>query len=99
MNIYNKGKIFVESQLGLRGTINFQCPRCDGFGFLIPSELSELKQQMVPYFVKRGSPNTRIDQAFATPETSFKRTIFLLEHDYLEGRQVIFIGGKIESCL
>ncbi|MFQ6125367.1 MAG: bis-aminopropyl spermidine synthase family protein [Candidatus Heimdallarchaeota archaeon] len=92
------GRTFVEQKMGIRVRTNFLCPRCMGSGMIIPHEVETIKQQMLPYFKMRGPPNTTIDQAFATPETSLKRAIFVCEHDCIEGRQIIFLGdGDLTS--
>jgi len=88
------GKTFVENQLGFREKTSFLCSSCAGLGIVISPEMEKIKQQMRPYFERRTLPDTRIDQAFATPDTSLKRAIFLLEHDYIEGRRILFLGDS-----
>ena len=92
------GRTFVEQKMGLRVPTSFLCQRCAGSGIEIPQEVETIKQRMLPYFKMRGPPDTRIDQAFATPETSLKRALFAFEHDCIEGRHIIFLGdGDLTS--
>lgn len=92
------GRTFVEQKMGIRVRTSFLCPRCMGSGMIIPHEVETIKQQMLPYFNMRGPPDTTIDQAFATPETSIKRAISVFEHNCVEGRQIIFLGdGDLTS--
>ena len=52
------------------------------------SKLVKLKQ----YSRLRPKPYTKLDQAYATPETALRRALYMMAEGDLEGRDVLFLG-------
>ncbi len=86
-----------EKILDILGVFNqtFSCKYCDEQGKLIP--LEEFKKELdvlVKFCELRGEPDTRIDQSFATPETSLSRVLLMSHHYDLFKRNYAFIGDS-----
>lgn len=67
----------LVSELGIQGG--------EASGTCVTSILSELKSKM-------PGVNVALDQAFATPETSFRRVIYADRHDAISGRNILLVG-------
>lgn len=99
IQLSEEGVNFVVHKMGFREKTRFICPQCMGAGIIIPKDIAKLRSQLHPYFKLRGPPDTQIDQAYATPDTSIRRTVFMLEQDCIEGRNIILLGDSDLTAL
>ncbi|MBD3190910.1 MAG: putative methyltransferase [Candidatus Heimdallarchaeota archaeon] len=86
------GVKFVEQILGFSFLEDLTCTSCSGTGIIFPLEHQRLLVKQTAFANRRPQPLTRLDQAFATPETALRRAYFLLKNDDLEGRSILLLG-------
>jgi predicted methyltransferase len=55
-------------------------------------EHDELLNKLREISARRPTPDTKLDQAFATPETALRRALYMLGEGDLAGRDVLFLG-------
>jgi len=86
-----------EKVLDTLGIINqsFGCTCCDDKGLLIPYKEFKKEYDILSRFCEmRGEPDTKIDQSFATSETSLSRVLLMSHHYDLFWRNYAFIGDS-----
>ncbi len=87
------GKKVLESILG--PIVNITCLSCDGYGVVIDYSLySKQLEKLRKYCSLRGTPNTQIDQSFATPETSLSRVLFMLHKQEHQKKNFALVGDS-----
>ncbi|UCD44113.1 MAG: bis-aminopropyl spermidine synthase family protein [Candidatus Bathyarchaeota archaeon] len=55
-------------------------------------EHDELLNRLREVSARRPTPDTKLDQAYATPETALRRALYMLGEGDLAGRDVLFLG-------
>ncbi|ENN96847.1 hypothetical protein J422_00330 [Methanocaldococcus villosus KIN24-T80] len=86
------GEKLAKEYLKLRYRGSLICDKCKGRGIILDEFFKEILNKAEKYFKKRPSPNTLIDQSFATLETSVYRVALMCERGDLEGRRIMFVG-------
>ena len=87
-----KGKVYVAKVLGVSMAETLVCSTCSGKKVRITEAYDGILEKLEGYSRLRPRPYTWLDQAFATPQTSLLRALFMLEEGDVEGRNVIFLG-------
>jgi len=87
-----KGTGYVKDKLGFIRGEGLICPVCLGKKIPIPEEHAETLGRLGEYSSRRPRVDTRLDQAYGTPETALRRALYMLEEGDLEGRGVLFLG-------
>lgn len=87
-----EGEEYVRGALGISEVEGLVCPTCSGKKIPIPGDFAELLGKLREYSALRPKPDPRLDQAYATPETSLRRALYMLEEGDLGGREVLFLG-------
>jgi len=87
-----KGKAYVAKVLGVSMAETLVCSTCSGKKVRITEAYDGILEKLEGYSRLRPRPYTWLDQAFATPQTSLLRALFMLEEGDVEGRNVIFLG-------
>ncbi len=87
-----QGEKYVRERLGLASEVGPAYSAYSGRQAVIPDEYTEVLKKLVDCSALRPEPLPRLDQAHATPETAFRRALYMLEEGDLEGRKVLFLG-------
>jgi len=75
--------------------IDLQCFSCNGLGINLDHQRFQNQLETIKTYAKlRGPPNTKIDQSFATPETSLNRVLYMSHHYDLLYGDFAFIGDS-----
>jgi predicted methyltransferase len=80
------GKEFVERVLGM-----VVDQKTEESGVFYP-EHEPILEKLRGYSSRRPKADTKLDQAHATPETSLRRALYMLDGGSLAGRNVLFLG-------
>ena len=88
----DEGEDYVKSVLGISMAETFVCSSCSGKKISIGHPYSSILRKLEEYSRLRPRPYTWLDQAFATPQTSVLRALFMLEEGDVEGRSILFLG-------
>src|SRR5215510_2669746 len=87
-----RGRVFVETTLGLGVTHDVNCPACDGRGIVVPGEARGAVERLAALIADAPSVDVTLDQCPCTPETAILRALLMLETGALEGRRVLVLG-------
>ena len=87
-----KGKAYVAKVLGVSMSETLVCSTCSGKKISISEAYDGVLKKLEEYSKLRPRPYTWLDQAFATPQTSVLRALFMLEEGDVEGRNIVFLG-------
>lgn len=87
-----KGKVYVAKVLGVSMAETLVCSACSGKKIRVTEAYGGILEKLEGYSRLRPRPYTWLDQAFATPETSLLRALFMLEEGDVEGRSILFLG-------
>jgi len=88
----DEGEDYVAKVLGVSMAETLVCSTCSGKKVRITEAYDGILEKLEGYSRLRPRPYTWLDQAFATPQTSLLRALFMLEEGDVEGRNVIFLG-------
>ena len=61
-------------------------------GYIFPDFLEDIKLDLEQIFKSRPAPNYTLDQSHVDATTAVMRAAYLLHHDAIEGRKIIFLG-------
>ncbi len=86
------GLTFCQEELGLELHQTRVCSNCEGVKYVIPQEFSKIIDKFIDIIKERPGVDVTVDQAHATPETSFRRALLALEKGLLFNKKIAFIG-------
>lgn len=87
-----QGMKYIEQELGLKGYGVQPCEVCEGFPVYISPRWEPVLDYITPILEQRPEVNTTLDQAFADPETSLIRALYLYNEGALEGKDIALLG-------
>ncbi|MDH5795063.1 MAG: bis-aminopropyl spermidine synthase family protein, partial [Candidatus Bathyarchaeota archaeon] len=87
-----EGEDYVRGVLGISMVGTLICSSCSGKTISIGRTHESILKKLEEYSRLRPRPYTWLDQAFATPQTSVLRALFMLEEGDVEGRSILFLG-------
>jgi predicted methyltransferase len=87
-----KGMVYVEENLGIKWKKDLICPTCEGKKIPLTEEFGHMFDKLEETSKLRPKPLSRLDQAFALPETSMRRALLMLSEGDLEGRNILLLG-------
>ena len=91
LRLTDKGKAVLES-LGGAPPLGAICPDCKGHRYVVSGSLKPLWETVRRYHEAMPTVDVTLDQAFATPETSLRRAVYMWENGDLAGRRLICLG-------
>ncbi|MBV8826512.1 MAG: bis-aminopropyl spermidine synthase family protein [Hyphomicrobiales bacterium] len=92
LSLTEKGRTFVEHELGLGLKTDVTCPTCAGRGVVVPPDFHALIRRLSEITASAPSADVTLDQAPCTPETAMLRALVMLQNGALEGRRVLLLG-------
>jgi predicted methyltransferase len=87
--ITERGKAYVEEVLGIKNEAVVSGLKA---GFEIDVRHIHILDKLKGFSDMRPDPKTQLDQAFATPETTLRRALYMLDNGSLAGREALFLG-------
>ncbi|MHA1602394.1 MAG: bis-aminopropyl spermidine synthase family protein [Promethearchaeota archaeon] len=86
------GMQYIEKELNFYGFGISECEECNGLPIYISPRWNGVIEELERIFATRPKVNTTLDQAFADPETSLMRALYLYRNGALEGKKICFLG-------
>ena len=97
LSLTEKGREFVEHDLGFGFKADVTCAACAGRGVVVPPEFHALIRRLSDIVASAPSADVSLDQAPCTPETAILRALVMLQDGALEGKKVLLLGD--DDCV
>ena len=87
-----KGRKYVEGVLGFSKATEVDDGEASIWVQALSDDHLKVLDKLREFSKLRPKPSMLLDQAFATPETALKRTLYMMREGDLVGREVLFLG-------
>ena len=91
LKLTEPGRQLLAALFGDATLPHIDCPACQGLGHILPPEACPLLDEFIPLGAGRPAVDVTLDQSHATPDTSIRKALILLEAGWLH--LPIFILG------